>query len=116
MPPVEPTEVPATEAPATEAPPVEPTQVPLEAITEEQMKTFITAVQTVLNDTTLSKSDCVVWLQARLTGSSRTGFYDAETVELVKAVQTKLGLTGEMVNGVAGKDVITSLKDVTPAK
>ncbi len=114
------TEAPATEAPATEAPatdaPVEPTAAPLEAITEEQMKTFITAVQTVLNDNTLTKSDCIVWLQARLTGSSRTGFYDAETVELVKAVQIKLGLTGEMVNGVAGEDVITSLKDVTPAK
>ena len=114
------TEAPATEAPATEAPatdaPVEPTAAPLEAITEEQMKTFITAVQTVLNDNTLTKSDCIAWLQARLTGSSRTGVYDAETVELVKAVQTKLGLTGEMVNGVAGEDVITSLKDVTPAK
>lgn len=108
------TEAPATEAPATEAPATE--APPVEAITEEQMKTFITAVRTVLNDNTLSKSDCVVWLQARLTGSSRTGVYDAETVGLVKDVQIKLGLTGEMVNGVAGKDVITFLKDVTPAK
>ena len=114
------TEAPVTEAPTTEAPatdaPVEPTPAPLQAITDEQMKTFITAVQTVLNDDTLNQSDCVAWLQARLTGSSQTGVYDAETVELVKAVQTKLGLTGEMVNGVAGEDVITSLKDVTPAK
>ncbi len=99
------TPTPTPEPTVTPTPTPEPPPAPVQVITNEELNTFVTELNTLLS-TQYSAVEAVTWLQQKLS-VTQNGVYDEATKTAVTTYQTNNSLT---VTGIADTATLTKLQ------